>query len=72
MILGLNLLDALPGKPMRSSAPGARFSASTSHTSMSFVKISFPLSRLVFNVMLRLLWLSIVKYRLSTSGMSLS
>ena len=56
--------------PMRSSAPGAKFSTSTSHVSMRRVKIAFPLSVLVLSVMLRLLWFSIVKYRLSTPGTS--
>ena len=47
--------------PIRSRAPGAKFSASTSHDSMSRVKIARPVSDLVFTVMLRLLWFSIVK-----------
>ena len=74
MILGLISWRRSHEKPMRSSAPGAKFS--TMHvagTRSSFVKISLAPTRvLVFSVMLRLLWLSIVKYRLSTSGRSLS
>ena len=46
---------------MRSMAPGAKFSTITSQVSISLVKISFPLSNLVFRVMLRLLLLSMVK-----------
>ena len=46
---------------MRSSAPGAKFSTSTSHSSMRRVKIALPRSVLVLRVMLRLLWFSIVK-----------
>ena len=59
-------------KPWRSMAPGAKFSTSTSHTSISLRKIARPLSVLVLMVMLRLLQLSMVKYRLSTSGRSRS
>ena len=57
---------------MRSIAPGAKFSTITSHASINLVKITFPPFDLVFSVMLRLLWFSIVKYKLSTSGMSRS
>ena len=46
---------------MRSSAPGAKFSTSTSHSSMRRLKTAFPRSVLVLRVMLRLLWFSIVK-----------
>ena len=48
-------------KPIRSSAPGAKFSTSTSQDSTSFVSTSLPLSLLVLSVMERLLWLSMVK-----------
>ncbi len=56
--------------PMRSRAPGAKFSTMTSQCSISLVKIALPSSDLVLRVMLRLLPFSMVKYRLSTSGMS--
>ena len=49
------------GKPMRSIAPGAKFSTITSHSSISLVKISLPASVLGFNVRLRLLAFSMVK-----------
>ena len=39
---------------------------------MSRVKIPRPVSCFVFSVTLRLLWFSIVKYKLSTSGRSCS
>ena len=58
--------------PIRSSAPGAKFSARTSQLCSRRVKRAFPFSLLVLRVTLRLLWFSIVKYRLSTSGMSRS
>ena len=48
-------------KPMRSSAPGAKFSTMTSHSSISRVKIFLPVSFLVLRVRLRLLPLSMVK-----------
>ena len=56
---------------MRSSAPGAKFSTSTSHSSTSRVSTSLPVSSFEFSSMERLLWLSIVKYRLSASGTSI-
>src|SRR6202041_1355823 len=59
-------------KPMRSSAPGAKFSTSTSQCLTSFSRTCLPCSLLVSSVTERLLWFSIVKYRLSTSGMSRS
>ena len=59
-------------KPMRSSAPGAKFSTSTSQCLISFSSTFLPCSFLVSSVIERLLWFSIVKYRLSTSGMSRS
>ena len=49
------------GNPIRSIAPGAKFSTMTSHSSMSLVKIAFPASVLGFRVTLRLFALSIVK-----------
>src|SRR3954447_9415499 len=55
---------------MRSSTPGPKFSTSTSHFLMSSVRTSLPLGFLVSSVIERLLWLSMVKYRLSTFGMS--
>src|SRR4051812_16471201 len=55
---------------MRSSTPGPKFSTSTSHLLISSVRTSLPLGFLVSSVMERLLWLSMVKYRLSTFGMS--
>ncbi len=48
-------------KPMRSSAPGAKFSTITSQASISLVKISLPFSDLVLRVRLRLLPFSMVK-----------
>src|SRR6185369_6210031 len=60
------------GKPMRSSAPGAKFSTSTSHSLIRRTRISLPFGSLVVMVIERLLWFSMVKYRLSTSGMSRS
>src|SRR5882757_3368979 len=60
------------GKPMRSSTPGPKFSTSTSHVLISAVRTSSPFGFLVSSVIERLLWLSIVKYRLSTFGMSCS
>jgi len=58
------------GKPMRSSTPGPKFSTSTSQVLISAVRTSLPLGFLVSSVIERLLWLSMVKYRLSTLGMS--
>ncbi len=48
-------------KPMRSSAPGAKFSTSTSHDLISRSTTSLPFGSLVLTVIERLLWLSIVK-----------
>src|SRR6476646_3260151 len=59
-------------KPMRSSAPGAKFSTSTSHFLTSASRIAFPFGFLASTVIERLFALSIVKYRLSTPGMSRS
>ena len=59
-------------KPMRSSAPGPKFSTSTSQFFTSRSRIAFPFGCLASTVIERLLSLSIVKYRLSTSGTSRS
>lgn len=58
--------------PIRSTAPGPKFSTMTSERRISSVRISLPRSVLVLRVMDRLLQLSIVKYSESTSGMSRS
>src|SRR5664279_2980634 len=60
------------GNPMRSSTPGPKFSTSTSHFLISSVRTSLPFGFLASSVIERLLWLSMVKYRLSTFGMSCS
>src|SRR5437763_1883723 len=57
---------------MRSSTPGPKFSTSTSLFLISSVRTSLPFGFLVSSVIERLLWLSMVKYRLSTFGMSCS
>src|SRR5262245_27668742 len=57
---------------MRSSTPGPKFSTSTSQVLISAVRTSLPLGFLVSSVIERLLWFSMVKYRLSTFGMSCS
>src|ERR1700722_8385480 len=59
-------------KPMRSSAPGAKFSTITSHVFISASITALPCGLRASMVIERLLWFSIVKYRLSTSGMSRS
>src|ERR1700736_370373 len=58
------------GKPMRSSTPGPKFSTSTSQLLISAVRTSLPFGFFMSSVIERLLWLSMVKYRLSTLGMS--
>src|SRR6202521_1527842 len=58
------------GNPIRSSTPGPKFSTSTSQLLISAVRTSLPLGFLVSSVIERLLWLSMVKYRLSTFGLS--
>src|SRR3954465_1816900 len=58
------------GNPMRSSTPGPKFSTSTSQVLISAVSTSLPLGFLVSSVIERLLWFSMVKYRLSTLGTS--
>src|SRR3954469_5228075 len=60
------------GNPMRSSTPGPKFSTSTSQVLISAVSTSLPLGFLVSSVIERLLWFSMVKYRLSTLGRSCS
>src|SRR6202043_1620723 len=60
------------GNPMRSSTPGPKFSTSTSQLLISAVRTSLPFGFLVSTVIERLLWLSMVKYRLSTLGTSCS
>src|ERR1700733_13356586 len=58
------------GNPMRSSTPGPKFSTSTSQLLISAVNTSLPFGFLVSSVIERLLWLSMVKYRLSAFGTS--
>src|SRR6267378_5217447 len=58
------------GKPIRSSTPGPKFSTSTSQLLIRAVRTSLPFGFLVSSVIERLLWLSMVKYRLSTFGTS--
>src|SRR5262245_53501130 len=60
------------GNPKRSSTPGPKFSTSTSDVLSSSVKISVPCADFILSVILRLLQLSMVKYRLSTFGISRS
>ncbi len=48
-------------KPMRSMAPGAKFSTRMSTDLMSSVNSSLPLADFMFSVMLRLFEFSIVK-----------
>src|SRR5476651_1046567 len=57
---------------MRSSTPGPKFSTSTSQLLINAVRTSLPFGFLVSSVIERLLWLSMVKYRLSTLGTSCS
>src|SRR3954447_19775630 len=70
IIFGFKLWIFSQGKPMRSSTPGPKFSTSTSQLLISAVRTSLPLGFLVSSVIERLLWFSMVKYRLSTLGMS--
>ena len=51
-------------------APGAKFSTSTSHCLIRVSSTALPLGFFVSMVIERLLWFSIVKYRLSAFGMS--
>ncbi len=55
-------------KPMRSSAPGPKFSTITSESLISFSSTSLPSGFLVSSVSERLLLLSMVKYSASTFG----
>src|SRR4029077_14600081 len=57
---------------MRSSTPGPKFSTRMSQVLISAVRTSLPFGFLVSMVIERLLWFSMVKYRLSTLGMSCS
>ncbi len=57
---------------MRSSTPGAKFSTSTSQCFTRRSSTALPRGFLVSSVIERLLWFSMVKYRLSTSGISRS
>src|ERR1700731_4077017 len=70
IIFGLMLLIFSQGNPIRSSTPGPKFSTSTSQFLISAVRTSLPFGFLVSSVIERLLWLSMVKYRLSTFGLS--
>src|ERR1700737_4786369 len=56
--------------PIRSSTPGPKFSTSTSQLLIRAVRTSLPFGFLVSSVIERLLWLSMLKYRLSTFGTS--
>src|ERR1700759_4875653 len=60
------------GRPMRSIAPGAKFSTSTSEIRISCSITAKPSEVLVSMARERLLLLSMVKYRASRSGMSRS
>src|SRR5260221_3226414 len=62
---GLVLWMCSQVSPMRSSAPGAKFSTSTSQYLIRRSRISLPLGCLLSIVIERLLPLSMVKYRLS-------
>src|SRR5580658_2499526 len=70
MIRGFIACTASQVKPMRSSAPGAKFSTMTSQVFTSPWRISLPLGLRASMVIERLLWFSMVKYRLSTLGIS--
>ncbi len=48
-------------KPIRSSAPGAKFSTSTSHFFTSASSTALPFGFFASTVIERLLWFSIVK-----------
>ncbi len=60
-IFGFNSWMRSQLKPMRSSAPGAKFSTSTSHCLINVSSTSLPFGFLVSIVTERLLWFSIVK-----------
>src|SRR3954451_12300975 len=72
MSRGLSSCRCSHVNPRRSMTPGPKFSTRMSERSTSLRKISLPSSDFMFSVTLRLLQLSIVKYRLSTSGRSRS
>src|SRR3984893_15433569 len=72
IIFGLMAWIFSQRKPMRSSTPGPKFSTSTSQLLIRAVRTSLPFGFLVSSVIERLLWLSMVKYRLSTFGTSCS
>src|SRR6476620_9073120 len=67
---GLSVRMCSQVKPMRSRAPGAKFSTITSHVFTSSSSTALPCGLRPSIVIERLLWFSIVKYRLSTLGMS--
>src|SRR5581483_9548384 len=69
---GLSSCTRSHPKPSRSSTPGPKFSTSTSARLINSPRMRLPRSALMLRVMLRLLQLSIVKYRLSTPGKSRS
>ena len=69
---GLSCCTRSQVKPMRSSAPGAKFSTMTSHLAISASSSVLPWGFLLSMVMDRLLLFSMVKYSESTSGMSRS
>src|ERR1700722_2661673 len=72
MMRGLICWMRSQGKPMRSSAPGAKFSTITSHVFIRASITTLPCGLRASMVIERLLWFSIVKYRLSPSGISRS
>src|SRR5262245_5064798 len=72
IIRGLSSLIRSQVNPMRLSAPGAKFSTSTSHFLTRASRIALPFGFLASTVIERLFPLSIVKYRLSAPGMSRS
>src|SRR5215467_2520497 len=72
MTRGLICWIVSQGNPKRSSTPGPKFLTSTSEVLSSSVKISVLCVDFMLSVMLRLLQLSMVKYRLSTFGISRS
>ena len=67
-----NLSKAIknPKHPFLFILGGAKFSTKTSHSLIRRSRISLPFWVLVFTVIERLLWFSIVKYKLSASGIS--
>src|SRR4029077_9436491 len=69
---GLSFWMCSQVNPMRSSAPGAKFSTITSQVFTSSSSTALPCGLRPSMVIERLLWFSMVKYRLSTLGMSCS